>query len=109
MADQNPTPDIDEVMDQAEEAEKRARREREEALREHNRRVLEAHQAQAALQAELADRAVGAVPMAIEAGSSWWSRRGHLVLAGLYGAAALWALEWSADKVRTTFRGRGRR
>ena len=106
MADQNPTPDIDEVMDQAEQDERQARREREEHLREHNRRVLEAHRAQAALQAELADRAVVAVPLAVDASMTWWNRRGHLVLAGLYGAATLWALEWGAHKVRQTFRGR---
>jgi len=106
MAEKNPTPDIGQAMDQAEEQEKRARRKREEALREHNRRVLEAHQAQAALQAELADRALAVVPIAVEAGTSWWSRRGNLVQAGLYGAATLWALEWGANKVRQTFRGR---
>ena len=106
MADAKKSPDLDEAMDSAEEVEARAKKEREDALREHNRQVKEAHQAQAALQAELADRAVAAVTVAVEAGHGWWQRRGHLVLAGLYGAAALWALEWSAHKVRTTLRGR---
>jgi len=106
MADAAKPPDLDQAMNDAEETEARAKKEREDALREHNRQVKEAHQAQAALQAELADRAVAAVPVAVEAGTSWWQRRGHLVLAGLYGAAALWALEWGADKVRTTLRGR---
>ena len=106
MAEKNPTPDVQTAMNDAEEAEKRTRRAREQALREHNRRVLEAHQAQAVLQAELADRAVAAVPIAVEAGSSWWGKYGHVFLGGVGGAASLWGLEWSAHKVRQTLRGR---
>jgi hypothetical protein len=106
VADVHDSPDLDAVMGEAEEREARARSEREEQVREHNQRVFEAHQAQAALQAELADRAVAAVPMAVEAGTSWWSRRGHLVGAGFAGAASLWALEWAAWKIRLTVRGR---
>ncbi len=109
MADRTKTTDgprLDERLDEAEGREAQARSEREAEVREHNRRVLEEHKLNAVLQAELADRAVAAVPVAVEAGQSWWQRRGHLVLAGFAGAASLWALEWSAQKLRQTFRGR---
>ena len=106
MADPNDSPDLDAVMDDAEDREAEARAEREDQVREHNRRVVEAHQANAQIQAELADRVVAGVPVVVETTKSWWERRGHLVVAGFAGAASLWALEWSAHKLRQTFRGR---
>lgn len=106
MADTKDSPDLDEAMDDAEDREAEARAEREEQVREHNRRVVEAHQANAQIQAELADRVVAGVPVVVETTKSWWERRGHLVVAGFYGALGLWALEWGANKVRLTLRGR---
>ena len=106
MADRKGSPDLDEAMDDAEDREAEARAEREDQVREHNRRVVEAHQANAQIQAELADRVVAGVPVVVETTKSWWERRGHLVVAGFAGAASLWALEWSAHKLRQTFRGR---
>ena len=106
MADHNPTPDVDEAMAQAERDEVKARKECEDRLRAHNERVLASHRANAQVQAALADRAVEMVPVAVDAGVTWWQTYRHLVLAGFGGAASLWALEWSAHKVRQTLRGR---
>ncbi len=109
MADRTKTTDgprLDERLDEAEGREAQARSEREAEVREHNRRVLGEHRLNAALQAELADRAVAAVPVAVEAGASWWSRCGHLVATGFCLGLGLYGMEWASHKVRQTLRGR---
>jgi len=101
------SPDLDQVMDRAAEQERGARSEYERRLRAHNQSVLEAHWAQAQLQADLADRAVAAVPVAVQHSTSWWQRRGSLVKVGFCTAAAIWGLEWLVHMGRRVVRGRG--